>query len=83
MYIHIYRGGGNTSAHAVRPRGWSEGQGHVSRGACAEGLLGGPGLPKTQSSGQKFIFIYLEIRCISAAFDLVDSWPSSLLKLLN
>lgn len=82
MYIHIHRGEGGTP-HAVRPWGCSEGQGYTLRGACAEGLLGGPGLPEMQSSGENFIFIYLEIRCISAAFDLADSWPCSLLKLLN
>lgn len=32
---------------------------------------------------KNFIFMYLEIRCISAAFDLADSWPCILLKLLN
>lgn len=75
--IYIFTWEGEHRARAVRPWGWSEGQGHTP---CAEGLSG---LPETQSSGEKFIFMYLEIRCISAAFDLADSWPCILLKLLN
>lgn len=62
---------GNIGAHAVRPWGWSEGQRDALRGACADGLLGGPGLPEMQSSDEKFIFISLEIICNSAEFDLI------------
>lgn len=83
VHIYIFTGErGSTGGHAVRPWGWSEGQGYALRGAFAEGLLGGPGLPEMQRSGENFIFIYSEIRYISAAFDLAGSWPCSL-KLLN
>lgn len=78
--IYIFTGErGNIGAHAVRPWARSEGQGDALRGACADGLLGGPGLPEMQSSGENFIS--LEIRCISAEFDLANSLPCSLLKL--
>lgn len=82
--IYIFTGErGNIGAPAVRPWGWSEGQGYALKGACAEGLLGGTGLPDMQNSGEEIIFIYLEIRCMSAEFDLADSLACSLLKLLN
>lgn len=86
MYVYTYSqgGGGNIGAPAERPWGQSEGQRYVLRGVYAEGLLGAPGLSRTQrGSSEKFIFIYLKIRCISAGSDPADSLPYSLLKLLN
>ena len=58
MYVYTYSQGrrGNIGAHAARPWGQSEGHRYVLRGACAEGLLGAPGLSRTQrGSGKKFI----------------------------
>lgn len=86
MYVYTYsQGRGRDSgAHAVRPWGQSGGQRYVFRGTCAESLLGAPDLSRTQrDSGEKFIFIYLKIRCINAGFDPADSLPYNLLKLLN
>lgn len=88
MYVHTYSqaggGGGEHWFSMLWAPGNSQRNRGVLRGACAEGLLGAAGLSRTQrGSGEKFIFIYLKIRCIGAGFDPADSLPYSLLKLLN
>lgn len=57
MYVYTYlqRRGGEHRAYAVRPWGWSEGQGHALRGACAESF-GTTWLTRNANKWCKFYF---------------------------